>query len=99
MKRHKVYTLEIEKTVRRHLTAVKEEADVSAEVDFDLTGFIYEIRVWSDFANEFLPVDSMWFLRNCYSKYKEIETAVRNKVEEVLFPIKQFNNDDPNPAA
>lgn len=95
MIRHKVYTLEIEKPVRRHLTAVKEEADVSAEVDFDLTGFIYEIRVWSDFANMFVPVNSLWFVKHCYSKYAQIEEKVQARVRDVLFPGHKFTNDEP----
>lgn len=99
MNRHKVYTLKIPKRSDRHLSSVGTEPDIDVEVDYDLTGFIYEIRVWSDHFEDHIPVVEMWLTRNYPSKMESIKKSVDAVVEQALFSQKQFNNDDPNPAA
>lgn len=98
----KTYTLEIYSAVtgRRLKGLSLVEREVVAEVDHDSTGFINEIRVYSELFGEFVATPETWLENNFPAKLATIRDAVAVAVHEAAMPkLKSYNNDDPNPAA
>lgn len=70
------------------------------EVDFDLTLFIYEIRVWSEHFEAYVPVSELWLKANLPVRYKKLLNKVYEAAHVYRQPKpKEFNNDDLPPAA
>lgn len=90
----KIHTLEVQEQIRSRgkLGVVCPETIV--EVDFDLTGFIYDIRVYSEYFQDFVSVNEAWLLNNFPAKLATLKNAVEVEVDSLRYPKKQFNNDD-----
>lgn len=70
-------------------------AEVTLEVDHDISGFIFEIRVWSEYFDAFIPVHEAWLKNNFPVSLQTVRGAVLAECQEARVP--QFNNDDSNP--
>ncbi|GEM_PF-6354007 len=93
----KTHTLEISNNVRVRGFIQKE---VVLEVDFQMSGYIHEIRVHSDYFKAFVPVSEAWLENNFPTSLATIRNAVEIEIDRLSFPKqKQYENDDPNPAA
>lgn len=68
-----IYTLEIPSRKNKEL--------IDFEVDYDRTGFIFEIRMWSEILGQFVPVNEIWLEKNATGKYNDCAMAVIMEVE------------------
>ena len=72
-------------------------ADTEVQVDHDFTGFIYEVRVWNDWMDEFVPVQISYLEKFLTSRFEKIKEQVLANIEGETMP--QYNNDDLPPVA
>ena len=95
-KEEKIRTLEIKEKLRgKGLLNLAPETIL--EVDYDLGGFVYEIRVYSEYFEAHVPVSEKWLENNFPAKLLTIANAVEIAIEEAGETGKQYNNDDLNP--
>lgn len=88
----KIHTLEISDNVRVRGFIQKE---VVLEVDFQMSGYIHEIRVYSEYFGAFVPVSEAWLENNFPSSLQTIRDAVSVAISEACFPKqKEYVNDD-----
>ena len=92
----KMHTLEISDNVRVRGFIQKE---VVLEVDFQMSGYIHEIRVYSEYFEAFVPVSETWLENNLPVSLETIRDAVSAEINSLCMPKqKEFNNDDPGAA-
>lgn len=67
------------------------------EIDYDLSIFIHEIRVWSDYFEAFIPVSQQWLENNFPVRLKSLRNKLYVAAHEQAQPRpKEYNNDDPD---
>ena len=96
----RIQTLQVNEKIKPYgrLGIVTEEPVL--EVDFMMNGYIHEIRVHSEYFGAFVPVSESWLKNNFPAKLETIRNAVEVAIcDATVLKQKQYNNDDPNPAA
>lgn len=92
----KILTLEIkERVFRRGTHSIRPEPIL--EVDHDKTGFIYEIRVHSEYFEAFVPVSESWLDNNFPASLATILESVAIASMEANSAPKEYENDDLSP--
>lgn len=90
----KKFTLEIKDWVHVGKTLLRTEESV-AEVDFLVSGYIEEIRVYSEYFEAYVPVSEAWLSNNFPAKLATIREAVSVEILNLTMKQrKQFCNDD-----
>lgn len=91
----KMHTLEIKKKVRGFGPLQLVSSEVILEVDYQMSGYIHEIRVHSEYFGAFVPVSEAWLENNFQTSLQTIRDAVSVAISEACFPKqKEYVNDD-----
>lgn len=78
-----IYTLTLKKEKKSPGMIYPEVLD-TIEVDYDSDSFIHDIRIWSAFFNDFIPISENYLRRTYPSKFEKIDQRIKEEIEERL---------------